>query len=199
MPTRTTDMTSEWLVTQLLSDLGEDVRRPGLEETPERFVKAMQELLLTSRYSNRPTYMPVEALFKTFDEPCDEIVVSKDIEFVSLCEHHVLPFTGHVHVGYLPSDNPPRVIGLSKIARVVDHFSRKLQTQERLGQEVANAFMEHLKPRGVGVVIEARHMCQSLRGVKKQDAVMMTSALRGVFKTDPTTRKEFFDLINKGK
>jgi GTP cyclohydrolase IA len=202
-PIRTTDMTSEWLVTQLLGDLGEDVTREGLRDTPRRVVRSLHELLHTSAAQEDRLYVTVaeqaEGLFQAkFTEPSDEIIVSKDIEFVSLCEHHMLPFIGHVHVGYLPQTETGPVLGLSKIARVVDFFSRKLQVQERLTQEIANAFVTHLQPRGVGVVIEAAHFCQKIRGVKKQDAVMVTSALRGCFKTG-LARHEFLSLVRNGK
>lgn len=173
-------------VRELINFFGDDPSREGLEETPERFLRGWRELL--AGYNQSP-----EDLMKTFkDGCCDELVIVKGIDFVSLCEHHLLPFTGVAHVGYLPNE---RIIGLSKIPRLVDVFARRLQVQERLTTQITNALMEHLKPRGAGCVVEATHFCLSCRGAKKQNAVMVTSSLTGVIREDPKTRKEFFDLI----
>lgn len=179
----------EQAVRNILDEVDPHPERDGLKETPSRFFRAIWEM--TSGYS-----VLVSSLFKTFDERSDEMVVVKDIEFVSLCEHHLLPFVGMAYVGYLPDK---RVIGLSKIPRVVDAFSRRLQVQERLTTEIADAMMEHLKPKGVGVVMEAHHSCMSCRGVRKASASMMTSSMRGAFRDDASTRAEFLNLINTGR
>lgn len=178
-----------WL--QILTYLGEDPGRDGLKETPRRAAKALLEL--TGGYN-----VDVEALFKTFEgNGYDEMVVVRDIEFVSLCEHHVLPFTGRAHVAYVPASG--RIIGLSKVARVVDAFAHRLQVQERLTGQIAEAFETYLKPAGVAVVVEATHSCMALRGVKKTNSVMVTSALRGVFldKDNPAARAEALELLRR--
>ena len=181
------DSEFEGLIRQVLARVGEDPEREGLRRTPLRVAKAMD--FLTSGYD-----MDVAELVRTavFTEDCQEMVVVKDIEFYSLCEHHVLPFFGRAHVAYLPAG---RVLGLSKVARVVDVFARRLQVQERLTNQVADALVEALQPYGVGVVMEASHTCMMMRGVQKQSSTTVTSAMRGSFKDDARTRAELMDLI----
>lgn len=171
---------------ELLQALGEDPKREGLANTPDRIARALAEL--TSGYSQ-----DVEALLRgaQFTERYDEMVLVKGINFYSLCEHHLLPFFGRCHVAYLPAG---KIIGLSKIPRLVDAFARRLQVQERMTCEVAETLQKHLQPRGVAVVIEAQHLCMMMRGASKQNAVMVTSSLLGRFRTDPKTRAEFFAL-----
>lgn len=171
-------------VVRMLQFIGEDPTRDGLLETPRRVVKAMREM--TSGYQSKVD----EILAVTFDVDCDEMVVVKDIPFASMCEHHMLPFTGTATVAYVPGK---RVVGLSKIARLVDAYSKRLQVQERLTTQIADAMVEHLNPKGVGVIIKAHHSCMSLRGVGKA-GTMMTSALRGVMRDKPEARAEFLDL-----
>ena len=171
---------------ELLIALGEDPDRDGLRDTPRRVAKAYAELLTPQPFS--PTTFPN-------DESYDELVVAREIPFHSLCEHHLLPFHGVAHVGYLPGD---RIIGLSKLGRVVDLFARRLQVQERLTSEVAAWLDDHLEPKGVGVVIEAEHLCMSLRGVQKAGTLTATSALRGLVRDDPRTRQEFLALAGRG-
>jgi GTP cyclohydrolase I len=167
---------------ELLLALGEDPERDGLRETPRRVAKAYAELLDPQPFT--PTTFPN-------DEDYDELVVARGIPFHSLCEHHLLPFHGFAHVAYLPGD---RIIGLSKLGRVVDMFARRLQVQERLTNQVAVWLEENLEPKGVGVVLEAEHLCMSLRGVQKPGTLTMTSALRGLVRDDPRTRQEFLAL-----
>ncbi len=176
-------------VWDMLHNFGEDPRRDGLLNTPKRVRKMYRELL--SGYDTDPVALINNAIF---DVDYDEMVVVKDIELQSMCEHHLLPFVGKAHVAYLPDG---KVLGLSKIPRIVDMFSRRLQVQERLTTEVANFLEEVIQPRGVAVVIEAAHMCSTLRGVKKADARMVTQTLRGEFKTDPELRQEFMAHINR--
>ena len=176
----------EPLITTMLKELGEDPGRDGLERTPARVARAMR--FLTSGYQKNPREILNGALF---DVTYDEMVIVKDIEFYSLCEHHMLPFFGRVHVAYVPMG---RVVGLSKIPRLVEMFARRLQVQERLTVQVASAIDDVLAPRGVGVVIEAYHMCMMMRGVEKQNSRTITSALRGVFRDDGKTREEFLHL-----
>jgi len=175
------------LVAQMLKNLGEDPDREGLRRTPYRVEKAME--FLTSGYRTRVEDFLNNALFES---PSDQLVVVKEIPFYSLCEHHMLPFTGVAHVGYLPTGS---VVGLSKIPRVVDMFARRLQLQERLTIQIADCLNELLKPRGVAVVMEAVHFCMQMRGVQKQNAKTVTSAMLGDFRTDPRTREEFLRLI----
>jgi len=177
----------ELLVRKILERVGEKPDRDGLKRTPLRVAKAMD--FLTSGYS-----MTVQDVVRNavFEESCEEMVIVKDIEFYSLCEHHMLPFFGKAHVAYLP-DN--RLIGLSKIARIVDVFARRLQVQERLTNQVADAMMEILSPHGVGVVIEASHFCMMMRGVEKQNSLTITSAMRGSLKENARSRSELLDLI----
>jgi GTP cyclohydrolase IA len=170
---------------ELLIALGEDPQRDGLRDTPRRIAKAYAEFLSPKAFN--PTTFPN-------DEGYDELVLARGIPFNSLCEHHLLPFHGVAHVGYLPGD---RIIGLSKLGRVVDLFARRLQVQERLTSEVAAWLDDHLEPKGVGVVIEAEHLCMSLRGVEKPGTLTATSALRGLIRDDPRTRQEFLTLAGR--
>jgi len=177
----------EGLVEQMLLRLGEDPERDGLQRTPLRVAKAMD--FLTSGYQTSLDEVVNEALF---EDDSEEMVIVKDIEFYSLCEHHMLPFFGKAHVGYLPNG---KIIGLSKVARLVDLFARRLQVQERLTNQIAQAMMEILDARGVGVVLEGSHFCMMMRGVQKQNSTTITSAMRGVFKDDAQVRKEFMSLV----
>jgi len=172
----------------VLSLLGEDTSREGLVKTPERYEKAMHYLM--SGYDKRLEDIVNGALFSV---NCDEMVVVKNIEFFSMCEHHMLPFFGKAHVAYIPGG---RIVGLSKMARVVDVFARRLQVQERMTDQVADALDQELQPRGVGVVIEASHLCMMMRGVEKQNSRTITSAMRGTFLSDPRTREEFLGLVH---
>jgi GTP cyclohydrolase I len=176
------------LVREILVQLGEDPLREGLQRTPERVEKALQ--FLTSGYGVDIRKLVNGALYEV---KYDEMVVVKDIEFFSLCEHHMLPFYGKMHVAYLPKS---RVIGLSKIPRIVDAFARRLQIQERLTQEVAQTIEQIIDPVGVGVICEARHFCMMMRGVEKQHSGAMTSAMLGSFRTQKKTRDEFLALVN---
>ena len=175
------------LVESLLVELGEDPDRQGLKATPERVARALREL--TEGYGVKPEDVVADAIF---DQDYDEMVVVKDIAFYSLCEHHMLPFFGKVHVGYLPKG---KVIGLSKIPRLVEVFSHRLQIQEQLTREIAEALNGTLAPKGVGVVVEARHLCMEMRGVEAPGGHMMTSCMLGTFRRDPRTRAEFLDLV----
>jgi GTP cyclohydrolase I len=175
----------------ILEQIGEDPERDGLVRTPERTAKAIQ--FLTRGYSEDPAHLLREALFEV---DYDEMVIVKDIEMFSLCEHHMLPFFGKVHVAYLPKG---KVIGLSKIPRLVDVFARRLQVQERLTKQIADAIKEAIDPLGVGVVIEARHLCMMMRGVEKQHSATVTSAMLGDFRNEQQTREEFLSLIRSGK
>ncbi|MDE0317232.1 MAG: GTP cyclohydrolase I FolE [Candidatus Poribacteria bacterium] len=177
----------ESLYGQIIESIGEDPERQGLVKTPLRAAKALE--FLTSGYHQDVNKILNEAIF---DENCDDMVIVKDIEFFSLCEHHILPFWGKCHVGYLPLN---RVIGLSKIPRIVDMFSRRLQVQERLTREIAEALEAALNPAGVGVVMEAQHMCMMARGVEKQASKMTTNAMRGAFREDSSTRAEFLRCV----
>ena len=177
----------EELFTNLLENLGEDPNRQGLVRTPSRAAKAMQ--FLTSGYQQDIDEILNKAIF---DENYDEMVIVKDIEFYSLCEHHILPFWGRCHVGYLPRN---RIIGLSKIPRLVDMFSRRLQVQERLTREIAEALETALEPQGVAVVIEGQHLCMMARGVQKQAPRMTTNVMLGTFREDSSTRAEFLRCI----
>jgi len=170
---------------ELLIALGEDPEREVLRDTPRRVAKAYAEFLTPQAFS--PTTFPN-------DEGYDELVVARGIPFNSLCEHHMLPFHGVAHVGYLPGD---RIVGLSKLGRVVELFARRLQVQERLTADVAAWIDEHLEPKGVGIVVEAEHLCMSLRGVQKPGTVTVTSALRGLVRDDPRTRQEFLALAGR--
>jgi GTP cyclohydrolase IA len=176
------------LMNKILLKIGEDTDREGLVRTPDRAEKALR--FLTSGYETNVQSIINGALFH---EKCDEMVVVKDIEFFSMCEHHLLPFFGKMHVAYLPKD---KLIGLSKIPRVVDMFARRLQLQERLTQQVAESLQEVLEPRGVGVICEARHFCMMMRGVEKQQSGTVTSAMLGAFRKRKDTRDEFLSLVS---
>lgn len=179
------------LVHQILIELGEDPGREGLQKTPERFAKALR--FLTSGYAQSPEKLLNGAMFSV----CyDEMVVVRDIELYSLCEHHMLPFFGVCHVAYIPKK---KVIGLSKIARLVNMFARRLQIQERLTSQIASAIQDELSPAGVGVIIEARHLCMVMRGVEKQNSTTTTSAMLGDFREHVQTREEFLSLIRTKK
>ena len=183
------DSSLEAAVRTLLAEIGEDPTRQGLARTPERVRRMYDEL--TAGYLVDPDALINGACF---DVDYDEMVVVRDIEFFSLCEHHLLPFIGKAHVGYLPRG---RVIGLSKIPRIVDMYAQRLQVQERLTVQVADFLMERLEPKGVACVIEATHLCTVMRGVKKQEATMVTSSMTGTFRRDARTRAEFMGLIGK--
>lgn len=174
------------LVKRLLEALGEDPDREGLDRTPERVWNSLS--YLTDGYGQEVADVIGDAVF---EEQYDEMVVVRDIELYSLCEHHLLPFFGRAHVAYIPDG---RIVGLSKLPRVVDLFSRRLQVQERLTTQIADALAEVLQPKGVGVVIEASHLCMMMRGVQKQNSATVTSTMRGIFKTDSRTRAEFLNL-----
>lgn len=180
----------EGLFTRMLEHLGEDPGRQGLVNTPLRAAKAMQ--FLTSGY-----HQDIDKILNNavFDEDYDEMVIVKDIEFYSLCEHHILPFWGRCHVGYIPRS---RIIGLSKIPRIVDMFSRRLQVQERLTREIAEALENTLEPQGVAVVMEGQHLCMMARGVEKQAPKMTTNVMRGIFRENNSTRSEFLKCIQGG-
>lgn len=175
-------------VVRLLSFVGEDPNRDGLLNTPTRVVKALREM--TAGYQDDPK----QILSTTFEQVFDEMIVLKGIRFHSLCEHHLLPFSGTATVGYLPSD---RVVGISKLARLVECFSKRLQIQERLTDQISGAIMEHLAARGAGVVIRAKHHCMGCRGVKQPDTDMVTSSMLGFFRTDAQARAEFFSLARE--
>jgi len=177
-------------VRELLSAVGEDTERDGLQRTPERVARMYDELL--AGYRIDPDKMINDAIF---DVDYDEMVLVRDIEFYSLCEHHMLPFIGKAHVAYLPKG---KVIGLSKIPRVVDLFARRLQVQERMTRQISDFIETALHPHGVAVVVDGLHLCSMMRGVKKANARMVTSALCGTFSTNETTRKEFLDHIARG-
>jgi GTP cyclohydrolase I len=177
-------------VQQLLEALGEDTAREGLQKTPQRVARMYRELL--SGYQMDPDSVIHGALF---DIRYDEMVIVRDIEFYSLCEHHMLPFIGRAHVAYIPDG---KVLGLSKIPRIVDMYARRLQVQERMTRQIADLLSNLLKPQGVAVVVEAMHMCSMMRGVKKHDARMTTSAMHGSFRTNASTRQEFLDNISRG-
>lgn len=179
----------EGLIHQMLVRLGEDPERPGLQRTPARIADALT--FLTSGYKQTVAGVVEGAIFP---DNCNEMVVVKNVEFYSQCEHHMLPFFGRVHVGYVPDG---KIIGLSKIARIVDVFARRLQVQERMTGQIADGLMEILAPRGVGVVVEASHFCMMMRGVQKQNSSTLSSAMRGIFQEDARTRMEFMELIRR--
>ena len=184
-------MSMKELYKQLIIGLGEDVGREGLKDTPERAATAMQ--FLTKGYKENLDEIINDALF---DSNISEMVIVKDIEMFSLCEHHLLPFLGKCHVGYLPNG---KVLGLSKIARIVDYFARRLQIQERLTLEIANTIESITGARGVAVVIEAKHLCMMMRGVEKQNSIMSTSVMLGDMRNNPSSRMEFLNLIRLSK
>ncbi|MDD2399781.1 MAG: GTP cyclohydrolase I FolE [Sulfurovum sp.] len=178
----------EAAVTKILELLGEDPQREGLIKTPKRVVKALQ--FLTEGYHQDPKEILNQALFSTSN---DEMVLVRDIEFYSMCEHHILPIIGRAHVAYIPDG---QVVGLSKIPRIVNVYARRLQIQEQMTEQIADAILETIKPKGVAVVVHARHMCMEMRGVQKINSTTVSSALRGLFKKDERTRNEFYNLIN---
>lgn len=180
----------EPLIRELLTRLGENPNRDGLLETPRRVSETFA--FLTQGYEQRIEEIVKNAIFR---ERYDEMVIVKDIDFYSLCEHHLLPFFGHAHVAYLPAG---RLIGLSKIPRIVDMFSRRLQLQERMTVQIADCVRQILRPKGVAVVVDAQHMCLSMRGAEKQHARTVTSAMLGAFRNNPRTRAEFLSLIGMG-
>ena len=191
LPSKDMDLpTIEAAVTEMLSAFGENPLRKGLERTPERVANMYTELL--SGYRVDPKKIVNDALFEV---TYDEMVIVRDIEFYSMCEHHLLPFMGRAHVAYLPSG---RVIGLSKIPRIVDVFAHRLQVQERMTRQIADFINDALMPKGVGVVVEALHLCTMMRGVKKHNARMTTSAVHGAFRRSLATRQEFLDNISRG-
>jgi GTP cyclohydrolase IA len=175
------------LVRSQLQLLGEDVERAGLRRTPERVSTALR--WLTRGYTQDVSDAVGAGVF---EDACENMIVVRDIELFSLCEHHMLPFFGRAHVAYIPDG---RILGLSKVARLLEVFARRLQVQERLTEQVADALMDVLRPRGVGVVIEARHMCTMMRGVEKQNSATITSALRGTLRDDVATRAEFLAMV----
>ena len=178
----------EQAVTKVLELLGEDPKREGLVKTPNRVVKALK--FLTEGYDQDPEEILNQALFSTSN---DEMVLVRDIEFYSMCEHHMLPIIGRVHVAYIPDG---KVVGLSKIPRIVNVYARRLQIQEQMTEQIADAILKTIKPKGVAVVVHARHMCMEMRGVQKINSTTVSSALRGLFKSDERTRSEFYNLIN---
>ena len=189
-PTTLTSATNEEIVAELIQRIGEDPRREGLLRTPERYAKALK--FLTKGYDEDPETVLNGALFTV---TYDEMVIVKDIEMFSLCEHHILPFFGKVHIAYIPKG---KVIGLSKLPRLVEVFARRLQVQERLTTEIADTIQRVIDPHGVGVIIEARHLCMMMRGVEKQHSSTVTSAMLGAFR-EPQTREEFLSLVRNGK
>lgn len=177
------------LYTDILKEIGEDPQREGLLDTPDRAAKAMK--FLTQGYHQKLEDVINNAVFTVED---NHMIIVKDIELYSLCEHHMLPFFGKCHIGYIPEG---KVLGVSKLARIVDLFARRLQIQERLTNQVATTLMETVTPEGVGVVIEAQHLCMMMRGVEKQNSCMVTSAMLGSFRSEESTRNEFLKLIGK--
>ena len=181
----------ESLTKSLLKELGEDPKREGLIKTPLRVAKAWE--YLSQGYNQNVEKLINNAIFS---ENYDQMVVVKDIEFYSMCEHHLLPFFGHAHIAYIPNG---KIIALSKIQRLVDMFARRLQVQERMTQEIANSLNDALNPSGVAIIIEAQHMCMQMRGVEKKKSYMSTSSMVGIFRSDNKTRKEFLDIIKLDK
>ncbi len=179
----------EDLFRQLIRWLGEDPDREGLAKTPHRMAEALK--FLTSGYGKDPEKLINAACFES---ETNSMVIVRDIEVYSLCEHHLLPFFGRCHVGYIPSG---RVVGVSKLVRLVDMYARRLQIQERLTEQIARVIMDHIEPTGVGVIIEARHLCMMMRGVEKQNSMMVTSAVLGSFRESANTRQEFLSLISR--
>ncbi|NIP28878.1 MAG: GTP cyclohydrolase I FolE [Phycisphaerae bacterium] len=178
----------EKAVREILLAVGEDIEREGLKKTPERVARMYAELLGGMHEK------PERHLRSVFTENYEEIVLLREVPFYSICEHHLMPFIGQAHVAYLPSG---RILGISKLARIVDCFARRLQSQERLTYQIADFIMNKLKPQGVAVVLEASHSCMTIRGIKKPGSVMVTSALRGIFKRDPKSRNEIMSLMHK--
>ncbi len=178
----------EQAITKVLELIGEDPKREGLLKTPSRVAKAFG--FLTEGYQHDPKEILSQALFTTSN---DEMVLVRDIEFYSMCEHHMLPIIGRAHIAYIPDG---KVVGLSKIPRIVNVFARRLQIQEQMTEQIADAISESINPKGVAVVLHARHMCMEMRGVEKVNSTTVSSALRGLFKSDERTRSEFYNLIN---
>ncbi len=178
----------EQAITKVLELIGEDPKREGLLKTPSRVAKAFD--FLTEGYQQDPKEILSQALFSTSN---DEMVLVRDIEFYSMCEHHMLPIIGRAHVAYIPDG---KVVGLSKIPRIVNVFARRLQIQEQMTEQIADAITGSINPKGVAVVLHARHMCMEMRGVEKVNSTTVSSALRGLFKSDERTRSEFYNLIN---
>lgn len=176
-------------VKTILSEVGEDTSREGLLKTPSRVAKSFE--FLTEGYRQNIDEILNGAIFK---EKYDEMVIVKDIDFYSMCEHHLLPFYGKIHIAYIPKG---KIVGLSKIPRIVDVFAKRLQVQERMTQEIADTLEKYLQPRGVAIVAEGYHMCMMMRGVEKQNSITTTSAMHGIFKEDARTRTEFLNLIAK--
>ena len=181
--------TLEETIRQILLHIGEDPQREGLQKTPARVAKMYD--FLTKGYREDVEKVLNQAIFT---EPYSEMVIVRDIDFYSLCEHHLIPFFGKCHIAYIPKG---KIIGLSKLPRIVEVFARRLQVQERLTQQIAETLYKHLKPEGVGVVIEARHLCMMMRGVEKHESIATTSAMLGTFRDDVKTRTEFLTLINR--
>ncbi len=181
------DKKLETAIYQMLAELGEDPQREGLLKTPARVASALR--FLTQGYDQDPKAVINGALFT---EDYQEMIVLKDLDFFSLCEHHILPFFGKAHVAYIPKH---RIVGISKLARLVEVFSRRLQVQERMTTQIANILMDSLDPQGVGVILEAEHLCMRMRGVEKQNSVVVTSAMLGVFRSHHETREEFMTLV----
>ena len=182
------DKELEYTITNILKLIGEDPSREGLLKTPARVAKSLQ--FLTEGYRQDPKEILNQALFTTSN---DEMVLVRDIEFYSMCEHHMLPIIGRAHVAYIPDG---KVVGLSKIPRIVNVFARRLQIQEQMTEQIADAITQTIRPKGVAVVLHARHMCMEMRGVEKINSTTVSSALRGLFKRDERTRNEFYNLIN---
>ncbi len=179
----------EKAVVEILSAVGEDIEREGLKGTPKRVARMYAELLGGTQRD------PKENLKSIFTENYDEIVLLRDVPFYSICEHHLMPFIGTANIAYLPDG---KLLGVSKLARIVDCFAHQMQLQERLTSQIANFIMDNLRPKGVAVVLEAAHSCMTIRGIKKPGSTMVTSALRGIFKKDSRTRSEVMSLIHKG-
>ncbi|MBI1815313.1 MAG: GTP cyclohydrolase I FolE [Deltaproteobacteria bacterium] len=180
----------EPLVREMLRHLGEDPEREGLAKTPQRVARSLE--FLTRGYSQDPKEVINDALFT---EDYQEMIVLRDLDFFSLCEHHILPFFGKAHVAYIPQH---RIVGISKLARLVDVYSRRLQVQERMTTQIANTLMDTLDPLGVAVVLHAEHLCMRMRGVEKQNSIVVTSAMLGVFRNHQETRQEFMTLVHNG-
>ncbi len=181
----------EQLITDVLLELGEDPTREGLKQTPKRVANMLFDLTKGYHLSRKETINNA-----IFTQSIHNMIILRDIELYSLCEHHLLPFFGKCHVGYVAKD---KIIGISKIARIVDRFAKRLQVQERLTEEIAKEIQDALNPLGVGVVIEAQHLCMMMRGVEKQNSVMITSSVLGLFREDQKTREEFMSIVNKHK
>lgn len=175
-------------IVRLLEFIGEDPEREGLKETPQRVIRSYKTLF--AGYEQDP-----QDVLKVFEDgACDEMVLLKNIEFTSCCEHHMLPFTGMAHIAYIPDG---KIIGVSKLARILEIYSRRLQIQERIGEQITKCLMEHLQPKGAACVLEAKHLCMTCRGVQKQDSIMVTSSLKGVFIEKPETREEFMMMVQR--